>query len=62
VLDLIEAIEAFIGEWNGNPQPFVWRARDGRWRISSPVARFARQASQIHSMYSCLSIMNATSA
>jgi hypothetical protein len=62
VPNLIQAIEAYIREWNGDAQPFVWRARDGSWRISSPVARFARQASQIHSMYSCLSIMNATSA
>jgi hypothetical protein len=41
VPDLIEAIEGFIREWNGHPQPFVWRARDGGWRRSSPVARFA---------------------
>jgi hypothetical protein len=27
VPDLIEAIEAFIREWNRNPKPFVWRAR-----------------------------------
>ena len=27
VPDLIEAIAAFIRQWNRNPQPFVWRAR-----------------------------------
>jgi transposase len=27
VPDLIEAITAFIRQWNRHPQPFVWRAR-----------------------------------